>query len=140
LGSEQDGGTPREERLAGVLDAELIKNIIGISRQAFCHNVELSGQIVQTLDQKFRAAHADEIARARPRTGGGQQGTMHGHGLSGIFDAAGGPQTPFCAQRVMWIAMTVGATVDARRIPGDDGSEQAHAALVRYALSNGGVV
>jgi hypothetical protein len=59
---------------------------------------------------------------------------VHRHGLGGVLDAAGGPETPVQAQRVGGASVAGAAAADARRVPGEHFIEQAHGALVRDVL------
>ena len=62
------------------------------------------------------------------------QRPVHRHRLCGVLDAAGRPQTPVRAQRIIRRTVRGAAAADPGRIPGEHGIEQAHATLVRNVL------
>jgi hypothetical protein len=65
---------------------------------------------------------------------------MHGHRLRRVFDAGGRAQPAFGAQRIGRIGMADCATGNGRWRPIDHAIEQAHAALMRNAGGDAGVV
>jgi hypothetical protein len=89
---------------------------------------------------KLHAAHAGQVTLARRRVAGGEQRTVHGHRLGGIFDAGGSTEAVVGAQWIGRVNVAAGPAGDCLRRPVDDGVEQAHAALVRNVIGDPGVV
>jgi hypothetical protein len=58
-------------------------------------------------------------------------GSVHRHGLRGIFDAAGGAEPAMGTQRVVRESMARRAAPDADRIPNQHLVEEAHAPVMR---------
>lgn len=73
---------------------------------------EIAGNVIQPCCQQFNAAHAGQITLSRPGCTFGKQGAMHGHRLRCVFDAAGGTEPAFSAQRVVGITVAAGPAAD----------------------------
>jgi len=120
--------------------AEAIEQGVVVARETFRHDGQIGGNVIQTRDQETDAAHAGQVAGARRRIDRRPQGTVGGHGLGGVFDAAGHPQPAMGAQGMVGAAVAVGGATDADIIPGIDPVQQAHAALMRDVGEQPGVV
>ena len=69
-----------------------------------------------------------------------QQGTMYGHRLRRIFNAAGRPQPLRRTQGIVRLPVAAGPTVNLPAISGQHGIEQIHAALMRNPGGDGSAV
>ncbi|QKV58312.1 MAG: hypothetical protein HT580_14880 [Dechloromonas sp.] len=139
-GVKNHGGPPFEQAAAGVIDGELVEDVVPVAGKALGGYAQFARQIVEAGNMQLHAAHAGQVALTRRFAGRGQQRAMHGHRLRRVFDAGGGAQPAFSAQRIGRVGMADGAAGNGRWRPVEHGIEQAHAALMRDAGGDAGAV
>ena len=138
---ENDGGTPIHEQAASRADAELIKDMVFVVRDAGGFDAQIGGDVVEPGHVKSRTAHTDQITHAcAGAVGRRQQCAMCGHGLRRVFDRTGRTESAVSTQGIIAGTVAVGATLDAVLAPRLDPIEQAHAALMRDVAGNPGVI
>ena len=117
-------------------DGETIGGAAGIAEQARGADGERAGAIEAGAGQ-MHIAQADEIAGHGLAIGGGGQPPMHGHGLGGNFNAAGGAERAVgAAQRVIRRGETLRQAAHRGRVPVQHLVEQAHGAGMRNHRQN----
>jgi hypothetical protein len=121
---------------------EAVKNGAVVAAQALGTDGEKLAQVIQSFDVKRYAPNTGQVADFRAMAGlvgaglFSDQGTMHRHGLRGIFDAARCAKPSIRAQGVAVGAVTAGLATDLAAVPGRHTVEQAHASLVGNAAGN----
>ncbi|OMP13390.1 hypothetical protein COLO4_01772 [Corchorus olitorius] len=89
---EHHGGAAGQQDARATAHGESVQDVVAVAADAFSFDVERCIDGVDARDMGFNAAHAGKKAGARARLRSIAQGAMHGHRLSGVFDAANGSQ------------------------------------------------
>jgi hypothetical protein len=114
--------------------------MVGVAGEAFGPNVEFARQIVETRDMQADAAHAGQVALTRLSAPPASNAPCSAIAWAAYSMPLAAPRRPSARSGLAGIGMADGAAGNDVFRPVDHGIEQAHAALVRDAGGDGGVV
>ncbi len=109
----------------------MVEDVILIAGEPLGPYLKFARQVVEAGDMQADPAQTGQIPLAWGICGSSEKGAVHRHCLGGVLDAVGGAQPGFQPQRVGWVQMTAGQTLNVMRRPLDHPIEQAHPSLMR---------